>query len=55
MKQTLILLILFLFVVNLFGRTSYTGYIDKYPIELITNIYSEDVTAFYVYKKFLFD
>lgn len=35
------------------GQTKYYGYIDKYPIELVTHIYSdEDIRAVYVYSKF---
>jgi len=53
MKQTLTILTLFLLKFNLYGQTSYSGYIDKYPIELVTNIYSDGVAnAFYVYTKF---
>ena len=39
--------------INLYGQTSYAGFIDKYPIELVTDIYSDGVAnAFYVYTKF---
>ncbi len=38
---------------NLFGQTSYTGFIDKYPIELVTYIYSDgDARAIYAYSKY---
>ncbi|MFV8372745.1 XAC2610-related protein [Flavobacterium sp. LB2P74] len=53
MKQRLTILTFVLLTINLFGQTSYIGYIDKYPIELVTNIYSDGVArAFYVYTKF---
>ena len=53
MKQTLIILTFFLLTNNLCGQTSYTGFIDRYPIEFVTNIYSDGVTrAFYVYTNF---
>ena len=53
MKQTLTILTSFLLSFNLYGQTRYTGYIDKYPIELITNIYSDgDARAFYIYTNF---
>lgn len=38
---------------NGFSQTSYSGFIDKYPIELVTHIYGDgDVRAFYVYTKY---
>lgn len=53
MKQNLIRLTFTLFTINSFGQTCYTGFIDKYPIELVTNVYSDGmVNAFYVYTKF---
>jgi hypothetical protein len=48
--KTLQLLALLLASFDLFGQTSYTGFIDKYPIELVTYIYtSADVRAIYAY------
>ena len=38
---------------NGFAQTSYTGFIDKYPIELVTDIYSDGVgRAIYTYTKY---
>lgn len=38
---------------NGFAQTSYKGFIDKYPIELVTYIYSDgDARAIYAYDKF---
>lgn len=35
------------------GQTTYTGHVGKYPVELVTYIYSDGVArAFYVYIKF---
>jgi len=51
MKQTLIIFTSLLTSFNLLGQTSYSGFIDKYPIELVTNIYSDgDARAVYVYS-----
>ena len=53
MKQLSAIPVLFLLSLNLHGQTSYTGYIDKYPIELVTNIYSDGVArAFYVCTRY---
>jgi hypothetical protein len=53
MKQTLTILTILIFNINLFGQTTYVGFIDKYPIEFVTDIYSDgDARAFYVYTKF---
>lgn len=41
MKQVLPLLMFLLTAVNLFGQTSYSGFIGRYPIELVTDIYSD--------------
>ena len=48
------LLFLFLFLLNnLSAQTSYSGFIDKYPIELVTYSYSDGVVrAFYVYTNY---
>lgn len=48
-------IILYFFFLNsvVQAQTSYKGFIDKYPIELVTNIYSDGVAyAFYTYTKF---
>lgn len=38
---------------NLFGQTNYTGFIDKYPIELVTYIYSDGYAkAIYAYSNY---
>lgn len=51
MKRTLKILTLLLTSFNLFGQTSYSGFIGKYPIELVTNIYSDgDARAIYAYS-----
>ena len=49
-----LIIILFLSIsINLFAQTNYKGYIDKYPIELVTHIYSDgDARAIYTYQKF---
>ncbi|ANE52298.1 XAC2610-related protein [Flavisolibacter tropicus] len=53
MKPTLFLLTILLASYNLLGQTSYTGYIDKYPIELVANIFSDgDIRAIYAYSNF---
>ena len=53
MKQILIILTILISNLKLFGQTSYVGYIDKYPIEFVTDIFSDgDARAFYVYTKF---
>ncbi len=52
MKHTIILVFL-LTSYNLFGQTSYSGFIGKYPIELVTNISSDgDARAIYAYSNF---
>jgi hypothetical protein len=51
MKQTFYILTLLFTSITLFSQTSYTGFIDKYPIELVTNIYSDgDARAIYAYS-----
>lgn len=53
MRKLFLLLTLFLTVQNLFAQTTYIGFIDKYPIELLTNIYSDgDARAIYSYTNF---
>lgn len=53
MKPINTLLVLYLFILKSFGQTTYSGFIDNFPIELVTDIYSDDdVNAFYVYSKF---
>jgi hypothetical protein len=53
MRQLLYILTLFLTSFNLFGQTSYSGFIDKYPIELVTDIFSDGETrAIYAYSNY---
>lgn len=53
MKRTIYILTFFLAAFDLFSQTSYTGFIDKYPIELVTDIYSDgDARAIYAYSNF---
>lgn len=42
----------FLSISDLSGQISYSGFIDKYPIELVTDIYADDARAIYCYKKY---
>jgi len=52
MKPTLVLLFSLLFF-STQAQTSYSGLIDKYPIQLVTYIYSDgDAQAIYAYDKF---
>ena len=53
MNRVLQILALLLTSFNLLGQTNYYGFIDKYPIELVTDIFSDgDVRAIYVYSNF---
>ena len=53
MKPTLYTLTLLLLSFNTFGQASYSGFIDQYPNELVTNIYSDGVaSAFYAYSNY---
>jgi hypothetical protein len=53
MKQAIYIISLLLTSFNLFSQTSYSGFIDKYPIELVTHIYSDgDARAVYAYSNF---
>jgi hypothetical protein len=54
LKRITLFFTIFLFlIINAFAQTNYKGYIDKYPIELITDIYSDmDVRAIYTYQKY---
>ncbi len=53
MKPTLYTLTLLLLSFNAFGQASYSGFIDQYPIELVTNIYSDGyASAFYAYSNY---
>ncbi len=49
-----LIIILFLSISSdTFAQTNYKGFIDKYPIELVTHIYSDgDARAIYTYQKF---
>ena len=53
MKRTLHILTLLLTWYSSFGQTSYSGFIDKYPIELVTDIFSDgDARAIYAYSNY---
>jgi hypothetical protein len=53
MLKVQLIIVTILFSVNLSAQTNYKGYIDKYPIELVTHIYSDgDARAIYSYQKF---
>lgn len=53
MKQTLHILTLLLISFNASGQTNYSGFIDKYPIELVTDIFSDgDARAIYAYSNY---
>jgi len=53
MMRTWLTLIISFIASNLSAQTSYTGFIDKFPIDLVTNIYSDGVAnAIYAYQKF---
>lgn len=48
-----IFLLLSLITIKGFAQTSYTGFIDRYPIQLVTYIYSDgDARAIYAYNNF---
>ncbi|RYD97478.1 MAG: hypothetical protein EOP50_05670 [Sphingobacteriales bacterium] len=52
MKQLLFLFILLPGSLRLLGQTSYTGSIDSFPVELVTNIYTDgDARAVYAYTR----
>lgn len=48
------ILLVFIFCSQyLYGQSTYTGVIDKYPVEMVLNIYSDGISnAIYVYKNF---
>jgi hypothetical protein len=53
MERVLSILTLLLASFNLFGQTNYTGFIDKYPIELVTDILTEgNARAIYAYSNY---
>ena len=53
MLKPLFIITFLLTSLNLFAQTNYKGYIDNYPIELVTHIYSDgDARAIYTYQKF---
>lgn len=53
MKKLFYILTLLITHFNLFSQTSYAGFIDKYPIELVTYIYADgDARAIYAYSNF---
>lgn len=50
MKNIIYLIVIFNSI-NLFGQTNYTGFIEKYPIELLAN--AENSYSAYVCKAFV--
>ena len=53
MKQILTLFTILIFNNYVLAQTSYVGFIDKYPIELVTDLYSDrDARAFYIYTSY---
>lgn len=54
LKRTFLIILTFIFSsFHSISQTLYAGFIDKYPIEFIENIYSDGVAqALYVYRKF---
>lgn len=53
MKRATYILTFLLGHFTLFSQTSYSGFIDKYPIELVTHIFSDgDARAIYSYSNF---
>ena len=51
--ERILYFLLFLTSFTLFGQTNYSGFIDKYPIELVTYIYSDgDARAVYAYSNY---
>ncbi len=54
MKKAIIILTLLITSINLFSQTTYTGFIDKYPIDfVIDDIYNDgDASAIYAYADF---
>ena len=52
MLKPIIIIFFLSFSINLFAQTNYKGYIGKYPIELVTHIYSDGyASAIYTYQK----
>ncbi|NTS42857.1 hypothetical protein HRG84_18360 [Flavisolibacter sp. BT320] len=50
MKKPAFLLALLLITIGTVAQTSYRGFIDKYPVELVTSIYADgEATAIYTY------
>ena len=53
MNKVISFLIFCSFSSTVFSQTSYTGFIDKYPVELVTNLSSDGVArAMYVYTNY---
>jgi hypothetical protein len=53
MRKVFSILTLLLTTLGLCGQTSYSGFIDKYPVELVTHISSDgEATAIYAYTNF---
>lgn len=53
MKRAIYILTFLLGHFTLFSQTSYSGFLDKYPIELVTHFFSDgDARAIYAYSNF---
>ena len=53
MLKPLVIILFALYSPTILGQTNYKGFIGKYPIELVTNIYSDgDARAVYAYQNF---
>ena len=53
MKQTFYILTLLLISFTALGQINYSGFIDKYPIEFVTDIFSDgDARAIYAYSNY---
>ncbi len=52
-KPTIYVLLTVIAVSNLFGQTAYSGFVGKFPIRMVTNIYSDGAAnATYLYDNF---
>lgn len=53
MRQILLISVFIWSSINLLGQTTYVGFIDKYPVELLTRINADgNTTAVYCYTSF---
>lgn len=53
MQQKILIALLFLASIQLVAQTSYTGFIDKYPVEFVTDLNSEGSgDAIYTYSNY---